>query len=801
MKENDILEFIRFNAKIERQEYDDSKKIKDIFDLQAEGVTRIINTLDHYNIALLADEVGMGKTFQALAVVTEQFRRKPDSKVLIIAPRKEVLKQWREQEYKTFYENHIISNEKYLPQDTDDSIVVLHNFEKGLFDHRDKNKIRIVFAKTTSFMAKKNFKDENRKKDLIQDINKFDLIVIDEAHKFRNYSDESYAEADENNSNIINTAKILFSSINKECKVLLLTATPLHSRNGDLKRVVELFKKNLGTTDKDIMDNIMTRRLRVMSNGETKYHYRNECDKAIQLSQFDNYKNELFFAMLQKEYVKSSAKNLSTSSSLLSYLEGTRFDELKEDDSGELKYVLQKFQEKYNNTLPTNNKYEGTIEEIISTDDKTLVFVRRVASAYEIARRYIEEFDKQAWELIDNALDISKHVHMPKNRKKFNRIMETYNHVIDYDTIEFDWERVKEIVEKFRKSIPSRIYTKTAHKMIIDLYFEEYHHFDKIRFLNFIKELKIDENHDKNYEDSIKTPKSIILDLFKKKKDDPSTHASRFLQKFFSPHSPYNKFFEEDLVTILNNPTLTKEKTPLIKSAVLHASIGVVELYCCDLKAKGEYSNFLEEVKKQSDTLVFIKQVNGFLEHYDKFEKYIKFNENNKNLKDEEDVVELNIDYTLFHNSQPAYPYVGSTKNDSVIARFNSPFFPIVLCGTSTIQEGVNLHLFCDRVVHFGAAYTMGDDEQRIGRVDRLMGKVDRSLSENHEATLDILYPFLEKTFDEDHLRKLLYNKRSTEILIDKGNEIVNEDRTIQVDNSIAELLHKPFRSMDYSKK
>jgi len=794
MKPDEILEFIRFNATKEKQIYDEKKEVKDIFDLQVEGVETVINTLNQYRIALLADEVGMGKTFQALAVVAYQFKIKSDSKVLIIAPRKEVLKQWREQEYKTFYEKHIISDIKYLPQDKDNNIGVLDNFKNGLFE--DINN-QIIFAKTTSFMARDNFTEEGlRRNQLTKNIKKFDLIILDEAHKFRNYNDKVSVES-ENNSNMINTAKMLFSSINQQCKVLLLTATPLHSREGDLKRIVELFTKSLGKTDKEIMNKIMIRRLRVMSNGEIKYHYRNEIDKAIQLTTKGNYQNELFFAMLQKEYVENNSINLSTSRNLLSYLEGTRFDELQDDDSEELKKIIGKFNKVYK-TLPTNDKYDETIKQLIGDCDKSLVFVRRVPSAYEIARRYIEEFDKKAWKLIDNVLDSQKNIKMPKDRKHFNRIMETYDRIIKYDEIEFDWNSINHLVKKFRENknnIPEGmkyIKYKTAQHMIIDLYFETHQMFESGKFQTFVKTLNLKESVK---EETIKTPKSIVLDLFKKKKDVRSTHASRFLQKFFSSHSPYGKFFEEDFFAILKNQHLSDDKIALIKSAVLHASIGLVELYCCDLKAEGEYGSFLEEVKKQSDTFVFIKHVNDFLEHYDKFEKYIKFNENSKNLKDEEDTEELSIDYTLFHNSQPAYPYVGNTKNESVIARFNSPFFPIVLCGTSTLQEGVNLHLFCDRVIHFGSAYTMGDDEQRIGRVDRLMGKVDRNLfDKNKEATLDIIYPFLEKTFDEDNLRKLLYNKRSTERLIDKGSEIVTEDRMIHVDNTITELLHKPFK-------
>ena len=150
----------------------------------------------------------------------------------------------------------------------------------------------------------------------MEDIKQFDLIVVDEAHKFRNY-DEKWED-----SLIIKTAKNLFGNINDTTKILLMTATPLHSRNGDFKRISNLFNIQnsnflaIKDNEKELMKNIMVRRLRVMSNGQNKYTYRNEIAKDISLTNEStkDYKNELFFAMLQKEYAKSdNGRDLSKS--------------------------------------------------------------------------------------------------------------------------------------------------------------------------------------------------------------------------------------------------------------------------------------------------------------------------------------------------------------------------------------------------------------------------------------------------------------------------------------------------------
>lgn len=220
----ELSKYITFYENPKKQIYDEDI-IADFATLQIEGVAMLLNRLSTFNIALLADEVGMGKTFQALAVITEQFRQKPDSKVLVITPRKEVLNQWKEEEYSEFREKHLLDQyEKYLPENNNDNIHEVPNFAKGFLEENPNAKI--VFAKSTSFSTKENLDEkESRKNKLIQDIKQFDLIIVDEAHKFRNY-DEKWDD-----SLIIQTAKNLFGNINGTTKVLLMTATPLHSRN------------------------------------------------------------------------------------------------------------------------------------------------------------------------------------------------------------------------------------------------------------------------------------------------------------------------------------------------------------------------------------------------------------------------------------------------------------------------------------------------------------------------------------------------------------------------------------------
>ena len=830
----ELSKYITFYENPKKQVYDEDI-ITDFATLQIEGVAMLLNRLNKFNIVLLADEVGMGKTFQALAVITEQFRQKPDSKVLVITPRKEVLNQWKEEEYKEFREKHFLNqDEKYLPENNNDNIHEIPNFAKGFFD-REKPHTKIVFVKSTSFSTQENIDNIDREKQLLEDIKQFDLIVVDEAHKFRNYNEKW------EDSLIIKTAKNLFGNINDTTKILLMTATPLHSRNGDFKRISNLFNIQnsnflaIKDNEKELMKNIMVRRLRVMSNGQNKYTYRNEIAKDISLTNEStkDYKNELFFAMLQKEYAKSdNGRDLSKSKHLLDFLEGTGFDEnFAADDTldveintnKELNKILKKYEKAYGNKeKPSNNKYEKVLEEILNKEEKdifkryekVLIFVRRTASAYELARQYINQFDTDAWNLINNAIDSKVNIKIPSSREEFEQVIKNYlekdldNEIkIILNNMLWEEQENKDLLNKFRKNSrnisdgKSYILTTTAKKLIVSEYFEKYEKFNQDTFINFLK--NINSFEEETIIENDKVPKSMILNFFKKKKGIPSTHASRFLQKFRSPNSPYSKFFEEDFVEIYthdkfieNNHNIRK----LVKSAVLHSSLGLVELYCCDIEASKnklilQYNRFKQIVKEKlkNNQLSFIHEVDLFLNHFDIYKKYLSFNENQFEDNDEESNKRKKDDESIFHDSQPAYPYVGNTKNKTIITRFNSPFFPKLLCGTSTLQEGVNLHLFCNKIYHFGAAHTMGDDEQRVGRVDRLMGKMDRELKSSKETndfpTLDIYYPYLKSTFDEFNLKKMLCNKRKTEKIIDKGTEIILDVDT-ECNKNVKELLH-----------
>jgi hypothetical protein len=115
---------------------------------------------------------------------------------------------------------------------------------------------------------------------------------------------------------------------------------------------------------------------------------------------------------------------------------------------------------------------------------------------------------------------------------------------------------------------------------------------------------------------------------------------------------------------------------------------------------------------------------------------------------------------------------------------------PWVMVGTDAIREGVNLHLYCDRVMHYGLAWTPGDLEQRVGRVDRYFSKIERRLKTSIDPmpTLETLYPHLRDTLERRQIDVVMERKRQSDAVTGDhfaDNNVGDRDDAISLDEPL----------------
>lgn len=185
--------------------FKDSKIWSMLYNFQKDAALAIINKLEKYNGCILADSVGLGKTFTALAVI--KYYESKNKSVLVLCPKK-LANNWNT--YKDNYINNPIASDRL-------SYNVLY--------HTDLNRTH----------GQSNGLDLDR-------INwgTYGLVVIDESHNFRNGGKivENPDEETKDNRYVTLMKKVIRAGI--KTKVLMLSATPVNNRFNDLKNQLAL---------------------------------------------------------------------------------------------------------------------------------------------------------------------------------------------------------------------------------------------------------------------------------------------------------------------------------------------------------------------------------------------------------------------------------------------------------------------------------------------------------------------------------------------------------------------------------
>lgn len=167
-----------------------------LYDFQRDAVLAIINKLEKYNGCILADSVGLGKTFTALAVI--KYYENRNKTVLVLCPKK-LCENWNT--YKDNYVNNPIASDRL-------------NYDVLFHTDLSRN------GGTSNGLDLDRLNWGN-----------YDLVVIDESHNFRNGAG-THANTQENRY-VKLMDKVIRAGV--KTKVLMLSATPVNNRFTDLK--------------------------------------------------------------------------------------------------------------------------------------------------------------------------------------------------------------------------------------------------------------------------------------------------------------------------------------------------------------------------------------------------------------------------------------------------------------------------------------------------------------------------------------------------------------------------------------
>lgn len=181
--------------------YKDSKVWNMLFNYQEDATVAIINKLEKYNGCILADSVGLGKTFTALALI--KYYENRNKSVLVLCPKK-LKDNWNT--YKANYLNNPIAEDRMRYD------VLFHtdlSREKGESNGIDLDRINW---------------------------GNYDLVVIDESHNFRNGGKLVDSEKENRYLKLLN--KVIRTGV--KTKVLMLSATPVNNKFTDLKNQLAL---------------------------------------------------------------------------------------------------------------------------------------------------------------------------------------------------------------------------------------------------------------------------------------------------------------------------------------------------------------------------------------------------------------------------------------------------------------------------------------------------------------------------------------------------------------------------------
>jgi len=473
---------------------------------QLDGTVAIFNMLARNRCAYLADEVGMGKTYVALGVMSLMRYFNPKARIVVIAPRENIQQKWQKELLNFVQHNWTIvgnrvkslqggptwepvvcgslldfAHQAILNSDRD-FFLRMTSFSVSVRQEETRRRLRRKLRQLVPWMPRRalsarrwdEFRDEFgcALNAVIRDV---DLVVVDEGHNLKH----GFREKGSIRNRVMGLAFGHPEGRDEERdwygprakRVLLLSATPFEEEYGAINRQFSIFGLGNATLHdanganpvqmRDLVDSevseskkrevvgrLMLRRvsgLRIAGKHHTKNMYRREW-RCGGLREHDNPmrvtdpKQRLVVALMQKKVAEvlqserfGNHFQIGMLSSFESFLESVstvqrrkKRLELEEDesqkvfdgdqdadaeerlgiDSHAIGSMVTSYRRRFGRALPHPklDATSGALSDAFETGEKTLVFVRRVATVRELAAKLDDVCDEWIRQKMETAL-------------------------------------------------------------------------------------------------------------------------------------------------------------------------------------------------------------------------------------------------------------------------------------------------------------------------------------------------------------------------------------------------------------
>jgi len=717
-----------------------------LMEFQLVGVVNAVNIVNFYNGVILADSVGLGKSFMAGAIIEEFLNRKhptwimegKEPGVLLILP-PSLITQWEEL---------LTSPHYFLKNHIKKSVKDFGNYKiYEIYEENNENLIgKIGFLSLGIFQNM----SEDKLKELAEE---YDLFVIDEAHKYRNKN--------------TNRWKYMRKLQKKESgfpnKFLLLTATPLNNSIEDLFNLIGLF------TD----DTFAPFRIKGIPITELMKRYR-DLKKELLKTDDDKIKKELkkvaaeikqkildeIMVLRTRKYIMEQFKDLKINGKLLVFKDPIPYSmDYSAFYTGNYRKLTKTIGEKIERILFEYTKLYGTrflVFEEESIDGKEgekhyvevadlfkLLLGKRLESGiypFETTLRRIYEKEKIFYEIFKSQMDlilnqeqlrdvIEDSLKKAKIEKELDEIQEEYN--IEEEEKETWFDRVVRILLEYANDMK-----------------EEWKIYTKIDLLKLGLRKVLD-----NIENDLKAMDSIFseLDRLKKRENGEFKTVGKIPRAQediidLPIYSYTNDPKLESLKQILGNPSFKSEVLKDIPS--LNGKKVLIFTQYKDT-AYYIYHNLLDWIEKEADLHTWLKDA-----HRDRTKIGLVTGDTDTSTK-------INYIKRFSPEANGGFEEVGKYGEIEI------------LISTDALSEGVNLQN-ADAVINYDLPWNPMIIVQRVGRVNRIGNEKDVVVinyipSDEIEVIVGVL-------------RKLKEKIKDITLIVGKDVKILTPDEEISIE-------------------